>query len=357
MLMGLFGGSSGHLSTLTSSLFGSMLLASHDPVDHVLPHPLHHSPLFSINVGDENTNIPFLNIHHGRYDFFINNHMFMTLVAAALTLGVLFVVAGRVRPVGQGLAAFQTRGRFSQMFEAICIFLRDQVVRPNLGVLTDKYIYYIWTIFFFILFSNLLGMLPIGQFTQLLTLDFKGEGMLRHLGGTATSNLALNFILAFGSFLAILFIGIRHAGLKNFLAHFNPVGWDDKKMLPMGIGMFVLEWMGLLIKCTVLAMRLFGTMMAGHLVIAAFVNLIFAAAQTSSALGLGVGVAVLIGCVALTLLELFIACLQAYIFTFLTVLFIGSTIGHHAHDDHGHGEHGHGTDHGHGHAGHVAAAH
>jgi F-type H+-transporting ATPase subunit a len=90
--------------------------------------------------------------------------------------------------------------------------------------------------------------------------------------------------------------------------------------------LFVLEWMGLVIKCVVLAMRLFGTMMAGHLVIAAFVALIHKAyLGGGEALGYGVGVAVVVGGVALTLLELFIALLQAFIFTFLTVLFISST--------------------------------
>ena len=102
--------------------------------------------------------------------------------------------------------------------------------------------------------------------------------------------------------------------------------------------LFVLEWMGLLIKCTVLAMRLFGTMMAGHLVISAFVMLIFTAAEVGSALGYGVGIAVVFGGTVLTLLELFICMLQAFIFTFLTVLFISSGAVH-AHEEHEHGAH------------------
>ncbi|NNE00790.1 MAG: F0F1 ATP synthase subunit A, partial [Pirellulaceae bacterium] len=95
------------------------------------------------------------------------------------------------------------------------------------------------------------------------------------------------------------------------------------------------EWIGLIIKCVVLAMRLFGTMMAGHLVIAAFVGLVFMAAQSSHALGYGVELSVILGGIMLTLLELFICFLQAFIFTFLTVLFIAMVAHHHdGHDDH-----------------------
>jgi F-type H+-transporting ATPase subunit a len=99
--------------------------------------------------------------------------------------------------------------------------------------------------------------------------------------------------------------------------------------------LYVLEWLGLFIKCTVLAMRLFGTMMAGHLVVAAIVGLIFTAASVSHMLGYGVSIAVILGCIALTLLELFICMLQAFIFTFLTVLFISTVAAHHGeHEEH-----------------------
>ncbi len=319
------------------------LLGAHDLLDHVLPHGLHSEPLFTLKIGDEHTNIPFLNIHHGEYQFFINNHMMMTLVAAVLVLLVFMFVAKRVRVQGEGLKAYQTQGLLGQLFEAVCAFVRDSITRPNLGPHTDKYIGYIWTIFFFVWFCNVLGLLPIGSMAQLISGDFSGQGMLRHWGGTATSNLALNIILAALSFGAVLYIGIREAGLKNFLSHFNPLGWENKKMLPIGIPLYFLEWMGLIIKCSVLALRLFGTMMAGHLVIAAFIALIFSAAELSSFMGLGVGVVVLVGCVLLLLLELFIASLQAYIFTFLTVLFISMTIGHgHDHGDDHEGHHGDG---------------
>ena len=112
----------------------------------------------------------------------------------------------------------------------MCTFIRDEVVRPNLGAMTDKYIYYIWTVFFFILFANVLGLIPFGYILQSLT----GNTHFSHWGGSATGNLSLNVMLAICSFIAILYIGIRETGFKTFLAHFNPLGWDDPKMLVIG---------------------------------------------------------------------------------------------------------------------------
>lgn len=317
------------------------VLGAANPVDHVLPHALHDEPIFRIPVGGADTNLPFFSIYDGYYSFYITNHMMMTAIAGIAVLLVFWFVARRVRPLGSDLGAFQTRGRVPQLFETMAVFIRDEVARPNLHGLTDKYIPYIWTIFFFILFANVLGLIPIGSILQLLFHYGAGDphaAHYSHWGGTATSNLALNSMLAILSFVAIVGIGIREAGAKNFFGHFNPVGWEPK-MLPIGLGLFVLEWMGLLIKCVVLAMRLFGTMMAGHLVIAAFVLLIFSAARAGAGLGYGVGFAVLVVGTALTLLELFICFLQAFIFTFLTVLFIASGAVHHHEDlaeDHGH---------------------
>lgn len=301
----------------------NLLLASaDDPTSHVVPHPIG-GEWFSVHVGSGD--VPALNIYDGVYRFFITNHLMMTLVSAIAVVLTFWYVSRRVRVQGEGLQAYQTRGRVAQLFETMCTFIRDEVVRPNLHELTDKYIAYIWTIFFFVLFANVLGLVPFGSIIYL----FSGDPHHTHLGGTATGNLSLNVVLAMGSFIAILYIGIKETGLKTFLAHFNPIGWDDPKMLLIGIPLYFLEWLGLIIKCVVLAMRLFGTMMAGHLVIAAFLGLIFAAVKVSHGLGYGVGLAVIGGGIVLTLLELFICFLQAFIFTFLTVLFISLVASHH----------------------------
>jgi F-type H+-transporting ATPase subunit a len=300
-------------------------------VQHVLPHALHSDPLLRIPVASAGTDVAALGIRNGYYEFYVTNHLMMTATVAVLVLLTFWYVSRKIRVRGTGLEAYQTKGSIAQLFETMCSFIRDEVTRPNLGDLTDKYIPYIWTIFFFILFANVLGMVPLGYLLQAGT----GDVHLSHWGGTATSNLSLNVILALGSFIAILFVGIREVGAKAFFAHFNPIGWDNPKMLIIGLPLYLLEWMGLVIKCIVLAMRLFGTMMAGHLVIAAFVLLIITAGRYSVSLGYGVEIAVIIGGMVLTLLELFICFLQAFIFTFLTVLFISTGVAHHGdHDSH-----------------------
>ena len=306
-----------------------LLAAAADPTSHAVPHALHDQPLLRLQVGGPETSIPFFGIENGYYEFFITNHLMMTAVVAV----VLFLVAGlcsrRVSIYdGKGLTRYQTRGRLSQLFETICAFIRDEVAAPNLHGLTDKYIPYVWTVFFFILFANVIGLIPIGYILTLIT----GNSAWEHWGGTATSNLSLNSMLALLSLFMIIFVSIRETSVKEFFNHFNPIGWDDVRMLPIALLLYVLEWLSLFIKCTVLAMRLFGTMMAGHLVLAAFVGLIFMVRSLGDGVAYGVGLAVALVGTALTLLELFICFLQAFIFTFLTVLFIAATAVH-EHDE------------------------
>lgn len=299
-------------------LNASSILAAGDPMGHVVPHAL-----FDVA------------------GFTVTNHLFMGVVAAVLVFIAFNAAAKKIVVRGQGTDAYVTRGIFANLLETLCVFIREEVARPNLEHLTDKYIKYLWTVFFFILFCNLLGMVPVGPIMVLIASLFGAEhaGHLGHWGGTATGNLSLNVPLAMMSFLIIIGVGIKEAGFKHFINHFNPVGWSVA-MLPIGLLLFVLEWLGLIIKCTVLAMRLFGTMMAGHLVIAAFIGLI----PVGLGLAIGVGIPVVIGGTALMALEVFIALLQAFIFTFLTTLFIASFAV--AHEDHGHTESDRGHEHG-----------
>ncbi|MEM6689329.1 MAG: F0F1 ATP synthase subunit A [Planctomycetota bacterium] len=312
-----------------------MILAASDPLSHAVPHALHPEPIYSWDVPGVSGDVPFLGIYNGVYNFHITNHLMMTAVVGILVILVFAWVSRKISTKsGKGLEAFQTKGRLSQLFETLCAFIRDEVAYPNLGHLTDKYIPYIWTIFFFILFSNVIGIMPIGYALALFT----GDSHFEHFGGTATGNLALNSMLALLSLIMIIWISIRETSAKEFFNHFNPIGWDGGiGMLPIALLLYVLEWLSLFIKCVVLAMRLFGTMMAGHLVLAAFVGLIFAAQELGNGAGYGVGILVVLMGTALTLLELFVCFLQAFIFTFLTVLFIAATAVHH--DEHGHEEH------------------
>lgn len=304
-----------------------------DPTSHAVPHALHTDPIAEIPFGLFGQNVPFLGIRDGHYELFITNHLMMSGLVGLVVILTFWLVSRRVRITsGTGLDQYQTRGRVSQVFETMCVFIRDEVARPNLGHLTDKYIYYIWTVFFFILFANVLGIVPFGAMLQIPT----GDSHFAHWGGTATGNLALTGILALLSLIAVIYIGIKETSAREFFSHFNPIGWDDSKMLPIALMLYVLEWLSLFIKCFVLAMRLFGTMMAGHLVLATFVGLIFAAKELGEGAAWITAVPVVAVSAALMLLEIFICFLQAFIFTFLTVLFIAATA--HGHEDEtGHG--------------------
>lgn len=308
-----------------------LVAQAHDPLEHAVPHALHPEPIFRVPFTLLGQDVPAFGIRDGYYEFFVTNHLMMTAVAAFFMILTFAWVGRRVGTgTGKGLARFQTKGRLAQFFETICTFIRDEVTAPNLHGLTDKYIYYIWTVFFFVLFSNILGIIPFGYMLQLIT----GDTHFSHWGGSATGNLSLTGMLACLSLVAIIYIGIRETSVKEFFNHFNPLGWEDKGMLPIALMLYVLEWLSLFIKSFVLAMRLFGTMMAGHLVLAAFVGLIFAAkASMGSGAAWGVSIPVMLIATCLTLLELFICCLQAFIFTFLTVLFIAQ-LAVHEHDEH-----------------------
>ncbi|MEO1237453.1 MAG: F0F1 ATP synthase subunit A [Planctomycetota bacterium] len=276
-------------------------LAAKDPVSHVIPHTI---------LG------PF------------HNQLVMGIVATCV---VAFSLAGLARRLDRPKNApkdYVVTGVWWQLLETICVFVRDYVARPNLGKLTDKYVPYLWTVFFFILFCNVMGIIPSGPVLGLLGSVF-GETTakyLSHFGGTATGNLSLTIPLAITAFVMINLVGIREAGVEYF-KHFSP---GPLVMAPL---LVPLEVMGLFIKSAVLAMRLFGTMMAGHLVIAAFLMLVGLASAAAASLVIGVGVT-LIGA-AIMGLELFIALLQAFIFTFLTTLFIAQGAVHH-HDEHEH---------------------
>ncbi|MEM9419744.1 MAG: F0F1 ATP synthase subunit A [Planctomycetota bacterium] len=282
----------------------NLILAAKDPVSHVIPHTI---------VG------PF------------HNQLIMGTIAAVLLTVLLFGLAKRLGQPKNSNRDYVVQGTLWQLLETVCVFIRENVARPNLGKLTDKYIPYLWTVFFFILFCNLLGMIPTGPVLGIIASILGSENVSywAHFGGTATGTIALTIPLALIAFIVINVAGIKEAGVDYF-KHFNP---GPIFMAPL---LVPLEVMGLFIKSAVLAMRLFGTMMAGHLVIAAFIGLVGLAGGAAAGLTIGIGVTVMGA--ALMGLELFIALLQAFIFTFLTTLFIAQGAVHDHHDEHGHAD-------------------
>ncbi len=245
---------------------------------------------------------------------------FMVMELIAATLIVLIVV-----PLARHVAKTRvSRGPFFNAFEAILLFIRDSVARPSIagghaedhghghghghahGVVpknpADVYVPFLWTMFFFILFNNLLGMFPGGA--------------------SATGNINVTGVLAVLTLGTVVVAGMRASGPVGFFVNIVPP--LDVPMLmkpPLWALMFVIEISGLLIRHIVLAVRLFANMLAGHIVLAVILGF---AIQASGFFRYIVAPASVLGVVALSLLELLVAFLQAYIFTFLAALFIGS---------------------------------
>ena len=291
--------------------------AEHEsPLEHVVQHPLIERPA---HLGPLTPN--------GTITVF-SDQIAMIALAGVLLVALVPVLVKRRRG-RNGVDAMVPTGAANGL-EAVCEYLRKEVAEPALHEHTDRFIKYIWSVFFFVLTVNILGLLPIPAVSNLLG---------THLGGTATGNIWMTATLALITMGMMVINGLRLGG-KAYLAHFCPGPiWMAPLLVPV-------EIIGLVAKVFALAVRLFANMIAGHILLAVLLSFIMAAGAQSTGLGLGVGVLVVSGSVAINFLELFVAFLQAFIFTFLTTLFIGMSVVLH-HDDHHAGQH----------EGHEAAAH
>lgn len=293
---------------------GGILMAS-SPLDHVFQWIYQKIP---VGTGD-NWLTP-----DGRITL-VSNHIIMQIIAA-LVLILLIPWFARVRDTGDAVQDLTPRG-FGNFIEVICAYLRDEVARPALGEHTDRFIPYIWTAFFYILTINLLGLLPIEPFTRGLVQGVYPEAH-HGFGGAATGNIWVTGTLAMCTLVMTVVNGLRYNGF-NYVRHFFQG--------PIFIAPLIacLEVIGLLAKCFALTVRLFANMVAGHVLLAvllSFVSLSYVALGTVPAAG--IGILVVLAGVAFNLLELFVAFLQAFIFTFLTALFIGQAVViHHEHGE------------------------
>lgn len=282
---------------------GGLLAAGHDPISH---------------VADE------VWVTAGGLRL-MSKHVFVQLAVVSLLCVVLASAFARRVLVPRGVR---------NAVEAVCIYFREQVARPNLKEHTDTFIPYIWTVFFFVAGCNVAGMIPFSA--------------------TATGNIWVTATLAVVTMLLVVINGLRYQG-RHYVEHFFP---GPAALKPL---MGVLEIMGLFTKGFALAVRLFANMIAGHILIAVLMDLIGRAADgMGTGGGLAVAAVIVPSLVALNLLELFVALLQGFIFTFLTCLFLGQAINieHHDghHEEHGADGHGHGHDHEGGHAPGTSAA-
>jgi len=265
------------------------------------------------------------------YEFHLTKFMILELIAAVLILGIYIPLAKKAKDGGL------PTGWFWNLFEGLLTFIRDEVARPNLDPPehdhghghppeiehavpehhkapvyghvvheADKYVPFLWTLFLFVLFCNLLGMFP--------------------LMGSPTASIWVAGALALISFIMMHAAAIYKFGPVRYFVNLWPN--MGPALTPVSALIFVIELMGTFIKSFVLAVRLFANMFAGHMVLANILLFIYA---VGNAMGMGllwggVTFASVLGVVALSLLELFVGCLQAYIFVFLTALFMGMSL-------------------------------
>jgi F-type H+-transporting ATPase subunit a len=226
----------------------------------------------------------------------ITKFMILELLAAVL-IAAIYIPLGRRAQDGS-----LPKGRFWNLFESLLTFVRDEIAKPNLGEHdADRFVPYLWTVFLFILTCNLLGMFPFL--------------------GSPTASIWVTGSLALCSF--VLFHGapIRTMGFMHYMKALWP-HIDVPYLGPLLSGaIFSIELLGTVIKSFVLAVRLFANMFAGHMVLS--VIFLFIVASANSWLWVLITPASVVAIVALSLLELFVAFLQTYVFTFLTALFLG----------------------------------
>lgn len=265
----------------------------HSPLDHVIDHPTLEIPF----VGE--VDLPVL------LEIQVTRFMVMETVAAILML-VIFIPLAR-----HAARSRVTKGPFLNTFEAIIVFLREKVARPAIGSHhADQFLPFLWTVFFFVLFCNLLGMIPGGA--------------------SATGNINVTAVLALMTLGAVLVAGVKEMGPIGFFTNLVPHMDVPIVMKPfLWPLMFIIEVAGLLIRHVVLSVRLFANMLAGHIVLAVILGFILTVSQAAIYIKGPVIAASIGGVVLLSLLELFVAFLQAYIFTFLSALFIGAAVHSH----------------------------
>jgi F-type H+-transporting ATPase subunit a len=217
------------------------------------------------------------------------------------------------------------RGPFVNLIEAILIFLRDDFVRPFLGKEGDKFLPVLWTMFFYILYCNLLGLVPLPlPIPVLVDTASGGTELAWHIMGgvTATGQILVTFTLALMAGMWWHCLGIREQGLIPYIKNIVPGGLPPLLVLPL----FFIELVSHVIKIMALAIRLWANMMGGHTVLYVILGMIF---LFSSVWYVIAPFAVAVS-IAIYMLEIFVAFLQAYVFTFLVTVFLGAAL----HPDH-----------------------
>ena len=220
------------------------------------------------------------------------NVLFLFLNSAILLIVFFLVKRGYSKNEGKAPKGIQS------FFEPIIIFIRDEIVKPNIGPKYEKYLPYLLTLFFFIWFGNLLGLLPAGA--------------------NFTGNIAVTLVLAIFTLIVTLF-----SGKKTYWMHMldplgNSMAWSGKILLY--VILVPIELIGIFTKPFSLMIRLFANITAGHIIILSIIGLTFIFQN------LGIGIISASFAAVMNFLELFVAILQAYVFTLLSSIYFGQAV-------------------------------
>ncbi|MFO0827190.1 MAG: F0F1 ATP synthase subunit A [Phycisphaerales bacterium] len=296
------------------------LLASLNPIEHVLDRELEGWGGFSMQL--------------------------MTLCIAAIiaVLCLTYVTkAMATGPSSMGNRRYLTRGRLAQIVEVLVVGLRDGMIKPILGPeQTVRYLPFLLSLFFFILAMNLMGLIPFMDIAEFFGW-WRGSEPTLWIGGTPTSNIAVNAALASVVFVVVQAQAMREIGLKGWFEHLcggKELLYGPKGLLFVVPIIFVVEFLGLFVKPCALTIRLFANMVGGHTLLATLFLFGTMARneetqnQIANWLMVG-GISAAAGAFALFIMfmELFVAFLQAFIFMLLTAVFIAEMSHHDEHDE------------------------
>lgn len=242
-------------------------------------------------------------------DFSITKNVLAIFISIALMLIIFNSVAGAYTRKRKGLAPTGLQNAI----EPIIIFLRDDVIKASIGEKKyEKYVPYLLTLFFFIWINNLMGLIPI----------FPG-------GANVTGSISVALVLA-----VLTFLITSVSANKYYWQHIFAMPGVPKGVLVL---LTPIEILGMFLRPFVLMIRLFANIAAGHIIALSFFCLIFIFGQESlygAAGGFGVSPLSLAFTIFMTVLELLVAFLQAYVFTLLSAVYIGAAVEEHHHDDH-----------------------
>jgi F-type H+-transporting ATPase subunit a len=230
-------------------------------------------------------------------------------VASILLLMVILLLVFTSVARTYGKRAGKAPKGLQSLLEPLIVFVRDDVAKSAIGPKYMRFMPYLLTIFFVIFLANLSGLVPIFPF-----------------GANLTGNIAITFTLAIFTFIVVTL-----NGNKNYWQHIFAMPGVPKWVL---IILTPVEVLGIFLKPFVLMIRLFANMAAGHIIALSFFSLIFVFGATSAAVGYGVSVVSLAFTIFMTILDVLISFIQAYVFTFLSALYIGAALEeHHEHKE------------------------